>query len=181
MKILYTTIFRLCVKRWAGLALGVVVAMTYDAGVGVELSEVGEQIDERRLLCQGAGVATFSANVTHTDAVGVVAFTMGSRNVNIAPVVDAAVAIYQVVIAYITPSTFDMVDSALFYGIVLSGLRFGAMNDDVGDGALAPLDSGGYQLCQRCGANDAINLQSVLLLKPLHGLLGVGAIDAVGI
>ena len=65
MKILYTTIFRLCVKRWAGLAVLVVVTMTDDAGCGVELAQVCQQIDECCLLSQGAGVATFAAHVAH--------------------------------------------------------------------------------------------------------------------
>lgn len=86
------------------------VAVASDGRVGIEAHQLHEQVDERVFLCSGASVfrslavAGHAAHVADTDALGVVPLTMGSDEIDIAPLVDGAVAVDDVVVANVTPS-----------------------------------------------------------------------------
>lgn len=117
----------------------------------IELPQVGEQVQQRCLLgicprvLRVAAVAGTAADVGHADAVAVVARAVRSAHVHVAPLVHVAVAVDDVVVAYVAPTAPALADGSgmpsayVVDGVVLALGGGGAVHDDLGDGASAPL------------------------------------------
>ena len=143
------------VERGAGLA-AIVVVVRDDAGLGVHLAQVGEQVEQSRLLVERAGVlrnliAVRAADIAHAYRVGVVATAMGSGNVHVAAYMHRAVAVDDVVIPYVRPALVAMPAADVVDGVVLALGGRGAVDDDLVDMATGFLQRRHGELRQEFG------------------------------
>ena len=112
--------------------------MTVDGGDGVLFLEVFYQLEEGEALGFGAGVSRATvgikaADISDADAVVVVAFCMCAGMFDRTASVDAAVGVYDIVIADVVPAEGTVVFPYGFHRTDGIGARGGAMDDDFGD------------------------------------------------
>ena len=124
------------VETGAGTVGELVVAV--DGGDGVLFLEVFYQLEEGEALGFGAGVSGMSigiesADIDDADALGVVAWAMGTDLLNGAARVDAAVRIDDIMIADVTPAEGTVVAADALHGADSVGACGGAMDDYFGD------------------------------------------------
>ena len=87
--------------------------MSSDYGSRISADQNGQKSDQRRFLgsCPGVGrgaVGFDAAGICHSDAVGVMAYTMGSDCALRAPGLDSAVKAYQIVVTDLAESSLAM-------------------------------------------------------------------------
>ena len=151
------------------------VTVSDNVSIGIEFTHVCQQIQQRVLLILSACVfvtasLAATAYIADADRVGIIALTMRAYQVDVSPFVDASIKMDDVVVANIAPTiakrlwcgvpTSDVVD-----GIVSALRRVRAVDDDIVDSSLRLLQPRWYQLRQSCRPNDAVSLQSILLLE----------------
>ena len=134
----------------AGALLPLVeVVVAIDFCGWIEFAEVHQKFYQSRLLRQRPRVLTrlllvwhsrlvlASSDVCHSNRVGVVAslLTVGTYQIDIAPLLNVAITIYHVVIANVAPALPLVVGSNLLNRIVSALGGVGAVDDDFLDGA----------------------------------------------
>ena len=103
----------------------------------IQVFQIGQQLPKTcdlsgRACVSGCHpIASAPSDIAHADAVGVVTSAMCASDVHIAPTMDCAVTINNIVIPYITPSTIvDVVITNLANCIVAPSGRCRTMNDN---------------------------------------------------
>ena len=124
------------VETWAGSVGELVVAV--DRGYRVFFHKIADELEEGEALGFGAGVGGVAvgieaADIGDADALGVVAWAMGTDLFDGATREDAAVGVDDIVIADVVPSEALVVVADALHGAVGIGAGSGAVDDDFGD------------------------------------------------
>ena len=122
----------------AGAGTVGVFVMAVDGGDGVLFHQVADELEEGEALGFGAGVGGVAvgieaADISDANALDVVAGAMGADLLDGTARMDAAVGIYDIVIADVVPTKAFMVATDALYCAVGIGAGGGAMDDDFGD------------------------------------------------
>ena len=118
------------------------VAVTYDSGFWVFLFQVYKQRQQRGLLCKRAGVLRLlvvtihATDITNAYRMSVVTSTMRTDYIHVAPWLDMAVSVYQIMITDVRPTLCLVPSSDVIYGVVAALWRGRTMDDNLVDCSL---------------------------------------------
>ena len=124
------------VETWAGSVGELVVAV--DRGYRVFFHKIADELEEGEALERGAGVSRATvgikaADISDADAVGVVAWAMGTDLFDGTASVDAAIGVDDIMIADVVPAEGTVVFPYGFHRTDGIGAGGGAVDDDFGD------------------------------------------------